>query len=201
MNKPKLAIYALAALCLFLAVQWSVLWIKGIEWSPVQSLYRTKPKPQVIAPEAPRKGEELVTLPCVKVEVIQPVTSQPDALEAQSFTLGRWDIPYSRRGGEAEVKLDKDTGKASLTFTPKDMGIVELGRSRYLTLWASYKAQSADVTLSGYSLKLEYEQDMLRIGTLWTRGRLSGGYEKLEGNGIQREGFVVEGSIGVGIGL
>lgn len=194
-------VYGLAGLCLFLAAQWTFLWIKGIEWSPVQSLYRTKPKPQVIAPQGPRKGEEIVRLPCVPLSVIQPSTSQPSLQQAKSYTLGRWDIPYSRRGGVAEVDVDKDTGAAKLTFTAKDVGLAELGRSRHLTVWGGYRGQVTDASLKGYTLKLEYEQDLFRLGPLWTRGKASAGYEKMGGNGIQQEGFVGEVSLGIGIAL
>lgn len=193
--------YGLTGLCLFLASQWTFLWIKGIEWSPVQSLYRTKPKPQVITPQGPRKDEKVVRLPCVPLSVIQPLTGQPDELQAQSYTLGRWDIPYSRRGGVAEVDVDKETGVPKLTFTAKDVGLAELGRSRYLTMWAGYKGEVADVSLKGYTLKLEYEQDLFRLGPLWTRGKASAGYEKMEGNGVQRDGFVGEVALGIGISL
>ena len=199
--KNRILVYGLAGLCLFLAVQWTFLWIKGIEWSPVQSLYRTKPKPQVIEPQEPRMDENIVRLPCVPLSVIKSSADQPDALQAQFHTLGRWDIPYSRRGGVAEVDVDKDTGAPKLTFTAKDVGLAELGRSRYLTLWAGYKGEVTDVSLKGYTLKLEYEQDLFRLGPLWTRGKASAGYEKMEGNGIQQDGFVGEVSLGIGIAL
>lgn len=167
--KQKIVTYALLALCLFLGVQYLFLWIKGVEYSPVQSIYRTKPKPQIITPQAPQKGERVVTLPCTRVEVLSPVSSQPDALETQSFTLGRWDIPFSRRGGVAEVTLDKDSGKPSLTFTPKAMGLVEMGRSRYATLWGDYSINSESE--KKWLLSLEAEVDAFRVGPLWTRAR------------------------------
>lgn len=199
--KQKIVTYGLLALCLFIGVQCLFLWIKGVEYSPVQSIYRTKPKPEVIKPQGPRSDEKVVRLPCVPLSVIQASTDQPDALRAQSYTLGRWDIPYSRRGGVAEVDVDKGTGVPKLTFTEKDVGLVELGRSRYLTVWAGYKGEITDVSLRGYTLKLEYEQDLFRLGPLWTRGKASAGYEKMEGNGIKQDGFVGEVSLGIGISL
>lgn len=144
------------------------LWFKALEISPVASAYRTRPAPKVIAPEAPRKGEQVATLPCVPLKVIRPVSSQPDASESH-YTIGRWDIPEAPRGGLVVVESNKTTGEPKLTFTPAALGLAELGKSRYATLWAEYSLNSESE--KKLSLKLEAEIDLFRVGPLWTRGR------------------------------
>lgn len=144
------------------------LWFKALEISPVASIYRTKPTPKVITPEGPRKGEKVATLPCVPLKVIQPVSSQPDASESH-YTIGRWDIPEAPRGGLVVVATDKESGEPRLTFTPSALGLAELGKSRYATLWAEYTLNSESE--KRLSLKLEAEGDLFRLGPLWTRGR------------------------------
>ena len=67
------------------------------------------------------------------------------------------------------MTLDKDSGKPSLTFTPKAMGLVEMGRSRYATLWGDYSINSESE--KKWSLSLEAEVDAFRVGPLWTRAR------------------------------
>ena len=144
------------------------LWFKALEISPVASIYRTKPTPKVITPEGPRKGEKVATLPCAPLKVIQPVSSQPDASESH-YTIGRWDIPEAPRGGLVVVATDKESGEPRLTFTPSALGLAELGKSRYATLWAEYTLNSESE--KRLSLKLEAEGDLFRLGPLWTRGR------------------------------
>jgi len=144
------------------------LWFTALDVSPVASIYRSKPKPKVIAPEAPRKGEQVVTEPCVPLQVIKPVSSQPDASEGH-YTIGRWDIPIAPRGGLAVVETNKVTGEPKLTFTPDALGLAELGKSRYATLWAEYALNSESE--KKLSLKFEAEIDLFRLGPLWTRGR------------------------------
>lgn len=144
------------------------LWFKALEISPVASIYRTKPTTKVITPEGPRKGEKVATLPCAPLKVIQPVSNQPDASESH-YTLGRWDIPEAPRGGLAVVETDKKSGEPRLTFTPASLGLAELGKSRYATLWAEYSLNSESE--KKLSLKLEAEADLFRLGPLWTRGR------------------------------
>jgi hypothetical protein len=166
--KNRILSYALIALLLVIGYQQVVLWIKGEEISSVVSLYRHKPAPRVIPPEAPRKGEQVVTLPCVPLQVIQPVIGQPDASEGH-YTIGRWDIPLAPRGGLVVVESDKVSGEPKLTFTPAALGLAELGKSRYATLWAEYALNSESE--KKLSLKLEAEIDLFRLGPLWTRGR------------------------------
>lgn len=144
------------------------LWLHGAEISAVSSIYRHKPTPRVIAPEGARKGEQVVSLPCVPLKVIQPVSSQPGAPESH-FTIGRWDIPEAPRGGLVVVESDKVSGEPKLTFTPAALGLAELGKSRYATLWAEYALDSD--SNRRMSLKLEAEIDLFRLGPLWTRGR------------------------------
>ena len=144
------------------------LWFKALEISPVASAYRTRPAPKVIAPEAPRKGEQVATLPCVPLKVIRPVSSQPDANESH-YMIGRWDIPEAPRGGLVVVETNKESGEPKLTFTPAALGLAELGKSRYLTLWADYALNSESE--KKLSLKLEAEIDLFRVGPLWTRGK------------------------------
>lgn len=199
--KNKILSYALVALLLVIGYQQVVAWIKGVEWSPVQSIYRVKPRTVSAAPIDLRKGERLETLPCTTLEVIRPAEANLEAQVAQSFTIGRWDIPYSKHGGVAEAKVDKQTGKASLNFTAKPDGLFELGRSSYVTLWGSYVDSVTGVAMSGYEVTLEYERDMVRIGPLWTRLRVGGGREKLTGNNVVREGWLVRASVGIGVGL
>jgi len=144
------------------------LWFKALEISPVASIYRSKPTTKVITPEATRKGEKVVTLPCVPLKVIQPASSQPDASESH-YTIGRWDIPEAPRGGLVVVETNKESGEPKLTFTPAALGLAELGKSRYATLWAEYALNSESE--KKLSLRLEAEIDLFRLGPLWTRGR------------------------------
>ena len=166
--KNRILSYALIALLLVIGYQQVVLWIKGAEISSVMSLHRHKPAPRVIKPEAPRKGEQVVTLPCVPLQVIKPVSSQPDASEGH-YTIGRWDIPVAPRGGLVVVESDKVSGEAKLTFTPDALGLAEMGKSRHATLWGEYALNSDSE--KRMSLKLELEADLFRIGPMWTRGR------------------------------
>jgi len=166
--KNRILSYALIALLLVIGYQQVVLWVKGAEISSVMSLYRHKPAPRVIPPEAPRKGERLVTLPCVPLQVIEPSEGPSSASEGH-YTIGRWDIPQAPRGGLVVVETNKTTGAPKLTFTPAALGLAELGKSRYATLWAEYALNSDSE--KRMSLKLEVEADLFRLGPLWTRGR------------------------------
>jgi hypothetical protein len=161
----KIFTYVVLAMCLFLAFQWGLAWIKGQEWSSVQSIYRIKHKPIQIAPEAPRKGEKVVTQACVPLEVIVPSKGQLEP-QGSPYITGRWHIPASNHGGEAVTTVDKD-GKSGLTFTAKDGGLFDIGRSRYATLWADYSLNSDSE--KRMSLKLDLELDAFRVGPLWTR--------------------------------
>jgi hypothetical protein len=114
------------------------------------------------------KGEQVVTLPCVPLQVIEPVSSQPGASESH-YMIGRWDIPEAPRGGSFVSEVDKETGEARGTFTPAALGLAELGKSRYITLWGEYALNSESE--KKMSLKLEAEIDLFRTGPLWTRGR------------------------------
>lgn len=198
--KNRIITYGLLALVLFLALQLTLAWIKGVEWSPVQSLYRVKHKPTVIAPRAPEKGEKLATLPCVPLQVIEP-SKGPLVASESPFITGRWGIPASRYGGVAEVAVNKE-GKSALTFTQKDMGLAEIGRATYVTLWGSYGATISDQLVKRMSLKLELEKDLFRIGPLWTRGRVGGGWERTQmPDGEKMDGATAEVSLGLGVGL
>jgi len=166
--KNKIIAGVIALLVGVIGYQQVRLWFTALDVSPVASIYRSQPKPKVIAPEAPRKGEEVVSLPCVPLQVLDPVSSQPDASEGH-YTIGRWDIPVAPRGGMAVVETNKVTGEPKLTFTPAALGIAELGKSRYATLWAEYALNSESE--KKLSLKLEAEIDLFRLGPLWTRGR------------------------------
>jgi len=166
--KNKILIGVIGVLIALIGYQQVRLWFTALEVSPVASIYRSQPKPKAIAPEAPRKGEKVVTLPCVPLKVLEPVSSQPDASEGH-YTIGRWDIPVAPRGGLAVVETNKETGEPKLTFTPAALGIAELGKSRYATLWAEYALNSESE--KKLSLKLEAEIDLFRLGPLWTRGR------------------------------
>ena len=175
------------------------LWFKALEISPVASIYRSKPTPKVIAPEAPRKGERVVTLPCVPLKVIKPVSSQPDASESH-YTIGRWDIPETPRGGLVVVESDKVSGKPKLTFTPAALGLAELGKSRYATLWGEYALNSDSE--KRMSLKLEVEADLFRLGHLWTRGRVGLYYSKTTlPTNEQVNDVGVYAGVGVGVGF
>lgn len=166
--KNKILFYALIALLLLVGYQQVVLWIKGQEISGVASIYHHHPAPRILKPEAPRKGEQVVTLPCVPLQVLSPVSSQPDASEGH-YTIGRWDIPTAPRGGLVVVETNKESGEPKLTFTPAALGLAELGKSRYATLWGEYALNSESE--KRMSLKLEVEADLFRLGPLWTRGR------------------------------
>ena len=166
--KTKILSYAILALGLLIGYQQVWLWVKGWEASSVISMYRHKPAPKIIPPEAPRKGEQVVALPCVPLQVLEPSEGPSSASEGH-YTIGRWDIPSSPRGGLVVVETDKVTGEPQLTFTPGALGLAELGKSRYATLWGGYNINSdAEKTLS---LKLELESDFFRVGPLWARGR------------------------------
>lgn len=166
--KNKIIAGVIALLIGVICYQQVRLWFKALEISPVASIYRSKPTPKVITPEGPRKGEQVVSLPCVPLQVIEPVSSQPDASESH-YTIGRWEIPETPRGGLFVTEVDKSTGEAKGTFTPRDLGIAELGKSRYATLWAEYALNSESE--KKLSLKLEAEIDLFRLGPMWARGR------------------------------
>lgn len=175
------------------------LWFKALEISPVASIYRTKPTPRVITPEAPRKGEQVVTLPCIPLKVIQPVSSQPDASESH-YTIGRWDIPEAPRGGLAVVETNKESGEPRLTFTPAALGLAELGKSRYATLWAEYALNSESE--KKLSLKLEAEIDLFRLGPLWTRANAGIFYESITLKTNEKFNDVgVYVGVGIGVGF
>ncbi len=166
--KNKIIAGVMALLVGVIGYQQIRLWFTALDVSPVASVYRSKPTPKVIKMDGARKGEKVVTLPCVPLRAIEPVSSQPDASEGH-YTIGRWDIPISPRGGLAVVETNKVTGEPKLTFTPAALGIAELGKSRYATLWAEYALNSESE--KKLSLKLEAEIDLFRLGPLWTRGR------------------------------
>ena len=197
--KNRILSYALIALLLVIGYQQVVLWIKGAEISSVVSLYRHKPAPRVIPPEAPRKGEQVVTLPCVPLQVIEPSEGPSSASEGH-YTIGRWDIPQAPRGGLVVVETNKETGAPKLTFTPAALGLAELGKSRYATLWANYSIDSEANKRVGLSLELE--SDFFRVGPLWARGRAGVSYDILTLNdGTAANNASVFAGVGVAVGF
>lgn len=166
--KNKIIAGVIALLVGVIGYQQIRLWFTALDVSPVASVYRSKPTSKVIKMDGARKGEKVVSLPCVPLQVLEPVSSQPGASEGH-YTIGRWDIPMAPRGGLAVVETNKETGEPKLTFTPDALGLAELGKSRYATLWAEYALNSESE--KKLSLKLEAEIDLFRLGSLWTRGR------------------------------
>lgn len=197
--KNRILSYALIALLLVIGYQQVVLWIKGAEISSVVSLYRHKPAPRVIKPEAPRKGERVVSLPCVPLQVIEPLEGPSSASEGH-YTIGRWDIPTAPRGGLVVVESDKVSGEPKLTFTPAALGLAELGKSRYATLWGEYALNSESE--KRMSLKLELEMDFFRVGPMWVRSRSGIFYDKstLRDNTTINNTGVYAG-VGIGVGF
>lgn len=197
--KNRILSYALIALLLVIGYQQVVLWIKGAEISSVMSLYRHKPAPRVIKPEAPRKGERVVALPCVPLQVIEPSEGPSSASEGH-YTIGRWDIPSAPRGGLVAVETDRVTGAPQLTFTPGALGLAELGKSRYATLWANYSIDNEANKRVG--LSLEIESDFFRVGPMWVRGRTGIFYDKLTLNdGTAANNAGVFAGVGLAVGF
>ncbi len=197
--KNKIIAVVIALLIIVIGYQQIRLWFTALDVSPVASIYRSKPTPKVIKMEGARKGEKVVTLPCVPLQVLEPVSSQPDASEGH-YTIGRWDIPVAPRGGLAIVETNKETGEPKLTFTPAALGIAELGKSRYATLWANYSIDSEANKRGG--LSLEIESDFFRVGPMWVRGRTGIFYDKLTLNdGTTANSAGVFAGVGLAVGF
>lgn len=203
------AIFLIAALTVAVHVR---LWLEGIDASPVATLYRTRTKTVYV--EVPRdkkeeKGLKRVTVPCRPVQVLVETDSRNEGTEttadqAQMTTpppeshsadtsrmtgtalLGVFRVPPLPEGGSARVTLD-EAGAAHLEVKAKPLSLFQLGRLRELGAWGGVRLDDQ----SRYTWGISYQQDIVRVGPAWLRGRVEYGDDGFGSRGKAELGIAV----------
>lgn len=215
MRAARWAVYALLIIALFTIAVHVKLWFSGIEESAVATLYRTRVKTVYV--EVPRdkkaeKGLERITIPCRQVQVLvepedernhdkatetlarQPSEPLPTPTSHSSDTarmtgaalLGVFQLPPLPEGGSARATLDED-GLAHLEVKAKPLSLFALGRLREVGVWGGVRLDDSSVR----TWALSYQQDIVRIGPAWLRGRAEYGDEGFGSSGKAELGIVV----------
>lgn len=211
------AIFLIAALTVAVHVR---LWLEGIDASPVATLYRTRTKTvyvEVPRDKKEEKGLKRVTVPCRPVQVLIPEGTSPDrttssidqtaadqlaegerssgvldhhtsdtARMTQDALLGVFRVPPLPEGGSARVTLD-EAGAAHLEVKPKPQSLLQLGRLRELGAWGGVRLDDQ----SRYTWGISYQQDIVRVGPAWLRGRVEYGDDGFGSRGKAELGIAV----------
>lgn len=188
------AIFLIAALTVAVHVR---LWLEGIDASPAATIYRTRTRTVYVEVERDKKAEKGLTrtvVPCRKVEVLV----DPDAPAAPSDTslganplppvdlLGVFRLPPLPEGGSARATLDED-GLAHLEVKAKPLSLFALGRLREVGVWGGVRLDDSSVR----TWALSYQQDIVRIGPAWLRGRAEYGDDGFGSGGKAELGIAV----------
>ena len=216
MKSARFAVYAIFLIALLTVAVHVRLWFEGIDASPVATLYRTRTKTVYV--EVPRdkkeeKGLKRVTVPCRPVQVLLPeegrttdrTPPQPNLPAAQTHgdpidssrtsdtarmtgtaLLGVFRVPPLPEGGSARVTLD-EAGAAHLEVKPKPLGLFALGRLREVSLWGGVRLDDS----SRYSWAISYQQDIVRVGPTWLRGRVEYGDDGFGSRGKAELGIAI----------
>lgn len=217
MRTARFAVYAIFLIALLTVAVHVRLWFEGIDANPYATIYRTRTKTVYV--EVPRdkkeeKGLKRVTVPCRPVQVLlaqdepnTPDNRQPSHdgaippgssvtnLEPHSSDtsrmlepalLGVFRVPPLPEGGSARVTLD-EAGAAHLEVKPKPLGLFALGRLRELSLWGGVRLDDS----SRYSWAISYQQDIVRVGPTWLRGRVEYGDDGFGSRGKAELGIAI----------
>jgi hypothetical protein len=172
--KPKLIIYSLVAFALLLLYQLAMSWIKGIEYSPWQSVYRPRRISRPLEASNPPRGSQASTRP---VQGFTPPPSKKDP--NPQFTIGRWKIEDCPPGGVVvEVRADEH-GVPSATSTPLAVWPLEIGKLRELSFYVDKGWTLSDQLTSSTEMGIEYRHDLFRTGPLWWQGGAKAAYEEV----------------------
>ena len=156
---------------------------------------------------ATNKGQSPQTLALVEA---QPIAASESAYLLQGVgdvpLVPRYPLLLGRYTVKApvltdlllEARLDSE-GILSVTPAPQQeqprASLFEMGRIRDVGLWLGYSAAQSQAglpTTRGYSIDLSWQQDLLRVGPVWSRLRVEGGWsEALGTNGKIQLGLPV----------
>lgn len=153
-------------------------WLRGIEHSPIQSVYRNKPAKRPAKPLNPPKGSVASIRP---VQGFVAPSSDPSGQSSGQFTIGRWELENIPCNRDVIVEVTaNEAGVPAMTYEIQKDGLAELGYLRELALFYSRSIELSDQMTSAQEIGLEYSHDLFRVGPAWVSGRGSIGYEQVE---------------------
>lgn len=107
-------------------------------------------------------------------------------LQPPSYLLGVFRLPPLPEGGSARATLDED-GVTHLEVKAKALRLFQLGSLREIGVWGGVRLDDSSVR----TWALLYQQDIVRIGPAWLRGRAEYGDEGFGSSGKAELGIVV----------
>jgi len=170
-------VYGIAVLAVLLVASHLYVYFQGVEANPYITVSRSVPKWSEAKSTKRWKKAKKVTVPCVNVRAVvpndhsQPLGPRPSGdLVGTSksditfpLLLGEWELDPMPWGGTAQATLD-ESGDTHLATLPNARPFLEVGRLREFAAWYGLGPM-------GSTWALSYQQDILRLGPAWLRGR------------------------------
>ncbi len=172
--KYRVPLYAAIALLLWMAFQWTLLYIKGVSYPTTQSIYHPQRTTLTAKPLKPPKG----SVPLI--QQVKGFKTPPSALDpTPKFTIGRWDIPNCPPQGVTISVTADERGVPEATYMVKPAGFFDIGRTREAGLYGNYGLESSTNTSTYWVAGVYYRQDIGRIGSAWLSVVGEAGYKEV----------------------